>query len=705
MRKVYATISIVVVSLVLYGCRQARFNPTVAPPASPSSTRVIPKATPSRSSTRALLKVTPSRSSAVAPTPSNTAGAYSCGTAAPTPTPPPPLWFTAEAKPTQQPLAAATRESQSTLAPVPTLHLTSAIPVTLSCDSHRDTAWRSWTAVDLMPFHALLADRGLLWVSTSLGVFQVDPRTAAFTRTLSSDTAAGMHQMFPLGEGRLWGNTSNGPLYYDGQVWSTMPIAGMPTPQDRGHYPYVRGIDRNGDLWTVSQVGQQVTYYRFPGHFPPPNGAPWIATPVPDVPHDDICEWPSDPARYRSLAECQTLYRTNGSLGANPSGLGWTDNLLMGADGKTWRLGHYTSATIDKTVWVLAGIDRNQIITQELPITFAGPMAADPQQGIWLGTDRGLLYSDGKDLRLGLIKDLDACVSPSYVKEIAVASAGTIWARSLFDGMYALPPGTVEWQRITDATPAGPQPTKQIILIAAATQGGIWATHGDDLFRFGGPDAMSPIQLPENCRLGESDASKLIVKAGSLWATGAECGLLQFDVAKATWILHRTLWSPNGWVRLGEFGIDADADGTVYALSRMGLYTHTTQSSMSDIHPSEWRRVPLQVNANRIVVDHTNGVWLASTYEGRVWYYNHSRVTTLDVSLEKDRLRGLSVDSQNRLWIILDRALMVYDGHRFRRMTMPLRYIDAWTIGSDDRMWLNLDGSVVVYDPTKDKQP
>jgi ligand-binding sensor domain-containing protein len=135
-------------------------------------------------------------------------------------------------------------------------------------------------------------------------------------------------------------------------------------------------------------------------------------------------------------------------------GLGITQKLIMGADGSVWRLGNYTSS--DRTVWMLANIDRTRIITQELPINFIGPMVADPQRGIWLGTDRGLLYADGTDLYLGLVKDLAACVGPSYIKEIVDDSQGTTWARSLFDGIYALPPGETQWQPAVRTYPYSP---------------------------------------------------------------------------------------------------------------------------------------------------------------------------------------------------------------------------------------------------------
>jgi hypothetical protein len=124
-----------------------------------------------------------------------------------------------------------------------------------------------------------------------------------------------------------------------------------------------------------------------------------------------------------------------------------------------------------------------------------------------------------------------------------------------FGEVYALLPGMSEWQFVPN--PSGSE--GRVESIAAAAEGGIWATHGDDLFRFGGPDVMLTIQLPEKCRI-----RKLTEKAGSVWGTGIECGLLQFDVSNATWVLHRPL-------RVNA--VNVSTDGTLYALRNGPLGT------------------------------------------------------------------------------------------------------------------------------------
>jgi hypothetical protein len=199
------------------------------------------------------------------------------GTVAPIPSIAPPSRFTAVAKSTRLPVVSTRLPSKPTPSPVPTLQFTSAITVPLPCDSRPGVAWRSWQlpGVAHRRVLALLTERGVLWVSTWSGVFQVDPRTGVFTRTLGFDVAAGVRQLFPLGEGRLWASTDHGAFYYDSQEWSIIPISGADGSL------YVIGIDQNGDLQTFSQKsGGKAFYYRVPGHLPPPGNAPWMATPI-----------------------------------------------------------------------------------------------------------------------------------------------------------------------------------------------------------------------------------------------------------------------------------------------------------------------------------------------------------------------------------------------------------------------------------------
>jgi hypothetical protein len=658
MRKVNAMVGIATACLMLVACQSLELTPSVPH----VSSSVIQTPTP---------RPTPTPTWNLPP---------QLLTVAPTATIAPPLRFTVVAKPTQQPVSSAAPEYQPTPSPVPTWRFTAAITVPLPCDSRPGVAWRTWQLADVahQPVLALLAERGTLWVSTWSGVFQVDPRTGVFTRTLGFEVVAGVSQLFPLGEGHLWASTDHGDFFYDGQGWSSLPISGPASPL------YVIGIDQNGDLQTFSQkLGGTRSYYRLPGHFPPPGNDLWTAMPISDVmAQANTCEWQSAVRDwrflglpYRSPQECRAVKKAYQVVEETIPDYGRT---VLDATGSIWWLSDRQSYNQSLT---LENIDGDQIVAFELPSRLVTSIAPDPQHGIWLGTEHGLLYSDGKDLRL-VLAGLDACVGPPIIQEIAIDPQGTVWALA-FGQAYVLPPGTVEWQDVPD--PTGTE--ERIESITAAVKGGIWATHGDDLFHFGGPEVMLPIQLPEKCRV-----NKLTEKAGSVWASGTDCGLLQFDMANATWILHRSL-------RASAEHIDVGTDGTLYALGTgpagMGLYAYTNSQpgdSGAPIH--QWVRVA-DVPASVMAYDRAKGIWLASSDPDRFWYYTSGQLTPYGEHLNGPTLLYLNADGQT-----------------LRRISLPLWVIDGMTSGPDGRIWVTGRNSqaashynIAVYDPAADKQP
>src|SRR5512139_3893924 len=116
MRKVPMLLGVMLVCLGLCACRSTKtpvptLTATVASPAmslSQSTSTAISSmktssVTPLPTTVQVLPTSTPTHSPPVALSPSKTAGPFTCAPAALTPTQPPPLRFTAEAKPTQQP--------------------------------------------------------------------------------------------------------------------------------------------------------------------------------------------------------------------------------------------------------------------------------------------------------------------------------------------------------------------------------------------------------------------------------------------------------------------------------------------------------------------------------------------------------------------------------------------------------------------------
>ncbi|HTP10576.1 MAG TPA: hypothetical protein VMP08_20120 [Anaerolineae bacterium] len=451
-----------------------------------------------------------------------------------------PMQFAAVVKPTRSTLGLTTPTPLPTILPLPTLQLVSTDAKPLPCEVHPKAGWRSRYA----PYHdwfdmILLPDQGILWVGATSGIFQVDTQRGVVTRSLTLDSAAGVDQIYPLGEGRLWVSAESKNFYYDGREWATIPITGANPPLR------VHTIDSNGDLWVCNFLAEPTKacrdMYLLAGHTPPPNHEWWIATPSSSRPDSNSCGSSESPYYHPHPGGCQSLENARQlartKIPDDPSMPRLTTDFVeFDADGSIWWADVYLDGD-DNPVWSLFHIVGDKITKIKLPAYWVNTTMPDPQHGIWLGTDRGWLYSDGVDVRAGLT-ELDVCSEPFFAKEVEVDTSGKTWALTDIGTLYSLAPGVLKWQQIADPyRVVTPIDTYGILSIAAASDGGIWATHGDDLFHLSSSSVSLPIQLPGYC----THIENLRAAGNSIWATGAECGLLQFDVNQMTW----TSYLPN----------------------------------------------------------------------------------------------------------------------------------------------------------------
>ena len=163
---------------------------------------------------------------------------------------------------------------------------------------------------------------------------------------------------------------------------------------------------------------------------------------------------------------------------------------------------------------------RNTITQQALPATQVNAITFDPDQGVWLGTDYGLLYSDGATLR-SVSLGQEPSTLRAKPRNIAVDPLGRAWVVTA-QGVQVLPAHSQTWKDVTDFD-LGPSRNKWPLgTIAAAREGDIWATHGQDLWRFGGPATPRLINAPlpqPNCRL-----IHLAVDQGdNIWSPLSDC--------------------------------------------------------------------------------------------------------------------------------------------------------------------------------------
>ena len=628
MRKFYAMIGVAMVCLVLCTCQGPQLQPFVESSASPPPASTSP-ATPTL-----------------------------------TPMSPP------EPSPTFRAPVVSKQTVTQASAPIPTLTDPTA------CASHPGQPWRTWRVIRQPPVvQALITDQGAVWAGTLLGVFRVDPRTGTVTQSLDSKVAGEVRKLFPLGEGRLWADGSNGPFYFDGRQWTPLIITGTLGMPD------IWAVDLNGDVLVREYRSRMDIYYSLSGHIPPSAPSAWKAIRTNKwvdqytIGRCELQAFISSGFSFRSQAECQALNMAYQQVGAP---------VALDADGSIWWIrSEYVDQKNRRTVLghVLSG---QYSLTQTVPVESVYAMAADPSHGIWLGTEKELFYSDGYQVRQVSL-GLSACTISFDPFGPPVDSQGKVWIGGY--GIHVLSPGETEWQLVSESDQAGPESARFITAIAPARDGGMWVTHGYDLLHLGGSITVQPVQmLDPGCIV-----NYLAVNADSVWML-SDCGILQFIVSKGNWVRHNP---SNSRVALMVIG----SDSAVYAGSPDGLYANTG---------SEWHQV-IQEDVTVAAADRQGGLWLASREQGELWYYKSGQLTPHGQQFDKHALQGLTVDSRNRLWAALSDALLLYDGKTWRRVRAPLEKIGGIQSSRNGHVWVfgwvfGVSG-FAEYDPAMDKQP
>jgi hypothetical protein len=260
-------------------------------------------------------------------------------------------------------------------------------------------------------------------------------------------------------------------------------------------------------------------------------------------------------------------------------------------------------------------------------------------------------------------------------------------------GIYALSPGEWTWRPVPDPSQPNPSAARPIQAIAKAPGGGLWATRGYDLFRFGGATTLEPVQPPDpRCVMQSLAADSEFVWCSRIPQGNASvCDLLQFVVSAQAWAYHPVPQGALGRVAIGS-------NSTVYALGPEGLYMRVVMGPRSEFRPLGAK------GADLIAADKRGGVWVASRETGWMWHYMGGKLTPHGPEFYGGALQQLTVDRQNRLWVALDESLSVYD-NSWRSIATPLRQIRELTGGPDGRIWIAGDLGVAVYDPVRDELP
>jgi ligand-binding sensor domain-containing protein len=364
----------------------------------------------------------------------------------------------------------------------------------------------------------------------------------------------------------------------------------------------------------------------------------------------------------------------------------------------------------------------NMTIDQDLTGMRVNAIAPDPEHGVWLGTDRGLLYSDGETIREISLAPDQPTLRP-HPRNLAIDTQGTAWIVTA-QGVQQLPAHGSRWQDVTDFG-LGPGINEWPLgTIAAAREGGIWATHGGDLWRFGGSTTTpltGTVPLEDYCRL----IHLTVDRAGNVWSPLGVCGVAVFKPQTGQWVLYAS----------NRYNDPRDYSGTVWNLFIDGagvVYARGDSNRLSRFVPiiilsgtlsQTWQPVAQPDGQLVLGADAQNRQWTVDCRTGEVWREQTENVSapnggstkfvtafgTVFAESTSSRLCAAAYrwhfDSRSWLWVYDGVNLFRYDGQAWRPAHQPrVGTVQDMTSGPDGRVWIVGDRGVAVYDP-KGKQP
>jgi ligand-binding sensor domain-containing protein len=574
----------------------------------------------------------------------------------------------------------------ATLSPLPALpsQAATALPYTaagtrsLACIARPDVPWRTWSVVSApSAIFALQTMGNDLWAGTWRGVVRFTPRTG--NHVLYGEMG-GTPTLLTWGDGHLWASAAYGLFYFDGKQWiNARPWSDQPIYNG----PPKLGVDRNGDLWAQQYLGHRSYCYadlRFPGHTPPlaaPSGFGCYQSPANWGPTIDCQQWQAMTTggyTHRSPSECEALNRARQAVDkiTHESVM-----LAMDADQSIWwanqvELVHLVSGKMTKLA---------------LPPYSLHALAPDPVHGVWVATDKGLGYSDGKTMRWAAL-GIDACTFPDFPDDMAVDAQDTVWIISRA-ALWAMSPHETSWRTVVEFDLTSKEADASRRAVVAAPDGGIWATQGCHLWRFDGVSIAGKVRLPESL----CSAGYLVVDpSGNVWVGSWE-RLARFTPASGEWREY-------AWPDQGSVLNVADSGGTLYVLGRRGLYS----ADVADAR--EWRllaSLPANVSQYSLAADQQGRMWIGSRELGELWRYQADGLIGFDQQFDVGKLRQLYADRAGRLWASLDDELAIRDGKTWQRIATPVGVIRKITGGPDGRIWVWGSQGIAVYDPANAK--
>jgi hypothetical protein len=556
--------------------------------------------------------------------------------------------------------------------------------------------WRTSTSTGGVK--AMLRDGDWLWVVTPYDLVRLDLNTLDCTRfggryiPLNSQGSLHVNSLLLGPEGRGW-MSSGGALYrYDGQTWQSFATE-----------PYAGSIafDAEGNLWATSSCFRRTCFTRYPGHDPPKGGI-WEGSIVGQQlpgPTESICDdwFASDfsdyPFTFRSPAECRLLsnwYERLYSLPLPEGITSWDGRSPIAADSseRFWMLARRPSP--DSKFYALWNCDGMGWQALPWPYNFTDLLIADEARGgVWVGTDEGLVFSDGRSLRRYLLSPDDAIPIGPSVDNVFTDADGRLWASTaegllFYDDTGAESPNG-SWQR----TEIG----GSFSAFAVDDRGGFWAVPLSAASYFDGETWTHYPSFSDNhC----NPHHVLADAAGGLWISSIDCPLGRFD-GKA-WTEYDT-GARRERLTLGH-------DGEIYtmgwdgALRQFNGKTWETLLSASS-YGSPPDRYPW---VEDLVVGPEGEVWIALGDTSDLLIYRDGEWKQVHTPAE-GIVRTLLFDSQGKLWVGHDYGILRYDGCSWASIVSEDWPVIVRDLAEDryGRIWISRrGGGFHFYDPARE---
>jgi ligand-binding sensor domain-containing protein len=411
--------------------------------------------------------------------------------------------------------------------------------------------------------------------------------------------------------------------------------------------------------------------------------------------------------RYGSPAECVAAVRRREQLASltlpeapDPVSLPYGRLIAEDADGVYWFWSYYGHNSVV--------IRYDGETAQIMPWTGEGVRAIVPagvKDGVWLGTNEGLFYSDGRTVQQYQLLGGRLVPCGPTVRSLAVTGDGHVWA-STSEGLVRFDAEGEEWQPIA----GGEEETaiESDVSIAPDDQHGLWALHRGSLFHLDGQTRRS---WPFPIEIRRCEAHAVAAFRGEVWVAAGKCGLWRFD---------GQAWDGPA-LDIKALTLIQGRDGKLYVQESGGppyvydgrTWTQLPERGWADLYAPvppptpapagmslEDQKAPVPMP---MAVDVEGDIWGASETHIRRYSAAGEWADVLPLPGNFFVVQSLFVDSRGDLWVGGLRGLLHYDGEHWEDVSIRddtrLFPITALAEDQQGRIWVSGDNGLSVYDP------